>query len=36
LQALLDENSAQTLEELAKALNVGKPIFNRLHIMEKI
>jgi len=37
LQALLDENSARTLEELAKALNVGKLIVsNCLHAIGKI
>jgi transposase len=37
LQALLDENSAQTLEELAKALKVDKStVSDRLHAMGKI
>jgi len=35
--ALLDENSARTLEELVEALNIGKSIVsNRLHAMGKI
>jgi len=37
LQALLNENSAQTLEELSKALNVGKStVSDRLHAIGKI
>jgi len=37
LQALLDENSTQTFEELVKALNVGKStVSDRLHAMGKI
>jgi len=37
LQALLDENSARKLKELAEALNVGKSIVsNHLHVLEKI
>jgi len=31
LQALLDENSARRLEELAEALNVGKSTVSRTH-----
>ena len=37
MQALLDENSAQTLQELSAALNVTPmPVSKRLHAMEKI
>jgi len=37
LQALLDENSAQILEELTKALNVGKlTVSDCLHTIRKI
>jgi len=37
LQALLDENSARTLEKLAETLNVGKSIVSYcLHTVEKI
>lgn len=37
LQALLDEDSAQTLQELAEALNVGKStVSDRLRAMGKI
>lgn len=37
LQALLEENSAQTLKQLAESLNVGKStISDRLHAMGKI
>jgi len=37
LQALLNENSAQTLEELAEALNVGKlTVSDCSHAMRKI
>jgi len=37
LQELLDENPAQTLLELLKALNVtSKAVSKRLHVMEKI
>jgi len=36
VQALLDENSTRTLEELAEALNIGKStVSNRLHAMKK-
>jgi len=35
LQALLNENSARTLEKLAEALKVGKST-DRLYAMEKI
>jgi len=37
VQALLYENSARTLEELAEALNIGKStVSNCLHAIEKI
>jgi len=37
LQALLNENSTQTLQELSAALNVTPmAVFKRLHAMEKI
>jgi len=37
LQALLDENSVQRFEKLAKALSVDKSTnFDRLHAMRKI
>lgn len=37
LQALLDENSAQSLKELSEALNVGQTtVYDRLHAMGKV